>query len=250
MERRLAISQKRSHSKYDNFDTEPLPQQQPQHLNTFTYATGQSLTPKLRTHLDLIHSDRQPRSRSSSNDRGTRSNRRVYSHSETPVPQDIPPELPPTPSVGTLAVSAKRSSKRKLPTEAVQSEITQKKKKTKQTEVRTRVEYMGLDLPVSRPKKLNLAQAIQPHNSDNNNISNHFDVVGNNADLANSSSLSSSSCNVSVQGSEGGPSVLNGGEVSIVVPSWRTCSAKTNKVLDSDEMEVSRAPGGSCVCVI
>ena len=254
MERRLAISQKRSHSKFDNFDTEPPPQQQEQQQpNTFTCATSQGLAPKLRSHLDIINSDRQPRSRSSSNDRGTRTSRQAYSQSETPVSQDVQPSSEPqqTVNVGISASSAKRCSKRRTQNEVPPFENTAKKRKTKQGEIRTRVEYVGLDLPVSRTKKLNLMQQIQPLNSDSNNIPNHFDVVGNNADLANCSSLSSSSCNVSVQGSDGGRSVLNGSEEAIIVPSWRTCIVKTsNELLGSDEIEVRRETNGSCTCVI
>lgn len=244
MERRLSISQKRCHSRYDSYDSDP-PSQHQQHFGAFTDTAAQTLMSKLRTPSDLLlNSDRQPRSRSSSNDRRMRTSKRIFSRSGTPVPQDVPPESQSTATIVASANSGKRNSKRKLQNEVIQSESTPKKKKAKQTEIRTKVEYVGLDLPVPKVLK-ELANVIQPHNSDSNNrSSNHLDVVGNSMDLASSGSLSSSSCNVSVQGSEGGRSLLNGTEEVIAVPSWRTSIVKMNEVLDSDEIEVREVPGG------
>ena len=233
MERRLAIFQKRSASKSDSIDTDPSPQQS-QLLTTHISTSGHGLTPKLHPHSELTNTDKQSRSRSSSNDCTPRMNTRVHSQPATPVTLDVPP--PEQPQSSNIS---KRSTKRKSQAEAVETESTPKKRKVKQSEVRTRLRYVGLDLPVPRPKKFGAAQTIHPQASDNNEVLNHLDVVGNSADLTGSNSRASSSCNVSVQGSEVGTSMLNGSE-EVIVPSWRIASVPTTtENLDSDDNDVS-----------
>ena len=248
MERRLAISQRRAQSRYENSELDSTPprhlhQQQTQQTLNGAELTGQVATPKLRSQSDVVaSSDRQPRSRSSSNDRGTRSSRRISSHSGTPAPQDIPAELHPPPASNTPVppTSAKRSSKRKIPND-VKPENTPKKKKARQTELRTKVEYSSLNLPLYRPaKRMTLEYASQSSmSSEENNSSrlNHTDVGVAEGDPLGSQSVSS--CSASVQGSETGQSVANGVEEVIAVPSWRTCNNKTREAVDSEDIEVS-----------
>lgn len=136
MERRLAISQKHSRSKYTEIES-PQPGDTPQSDTSLT-----PYHPRLSRKDTLINSERQTHSRSSSIDASTRNRGRKSSHSSTPVPREE------RESSVTLGVT-KRPSKRKLSDSMIQETGSAKKlaKKPKHPrEMRTKVEYTGLEL--------------------------------------------------------------------------------------------------------
>ncbi len=225
MERRLAILQKNSRSKYDISESDS-----PQHLaannslenSTDTFGHTPS-TPRIRTHRDsLINSEKYSRSRSNSKDRAVRTGRasRVSSHAGTPTPQDVQ-ESP-------MNVSLKRNAKRKL-SENTSVETSSKKKKSKQAEVRTRLEYSRLDLPI--PYQTDEGAILTPTLYERS-LANHLEQHGgslrrNSNDTATSSTLSGSPGVVvgeAAAAAAGGKGIMNGNdhEDTIVVPSWRT----------------------------
>ena len=199
MERRLAILQKRS--KQDQPDTEPLQQ------NTEnTSLTETTAAPKIRTHRDsVVNSEKHFRNRSHSQDHVNRTGRssRVSSRSGTPVLQDVY-----EPSGGSS--SAKRNTKRKLSGDSGLEGVA-KKRRSRQNEMRTRVEYTGLDLPQQYDGCTGLDR-----------LTNHSGS-GSNAELANSVASSSvSGCS----GTDEKAAVMNGTlNTTILVPSWRTYTA-------------------------
>lgn len=220
MERRLAILQKRSHSKYDISESES-----PQHLATNTSfvvdhsgslldaAVATVSTPRARTHRDSVvrSSEKHFRSRSNSNDHISRTGRssRVSSHAGTPTPQD---DLP----IGFLG---KRNAKRKL-NNSVGLETTSKKKKTKQNEIQTTVEYTGLELPIPHlSRDWNEGGCVPPQVNDRF-FANHLGGGSRRSskDLPNSVPSPSASGHSGDDGKE----AVNGNEETIVVPLWRT----------------------------
>ena len=262
MERRLAISQKRAQSRYENSELDSV---HPLHSHYYNHqvhqntggveATDQPLVvAKLETQLEAAATpatsaiDRQPRSRSSSNDRGSRSRRRVSSNSGTPAPQDGLAESPAMVTGSLLAISnsapAKRSSKRRIPITDTPSKlevVTPKKKKAKQTEMRTKMEYTSLNLPLHKHSKRAIVLEYSTQNSTSSDYGtrNHGDGVCGERDPL--GSQSTSSCGTaSVHGSDAGHSLANGVEDSILVPSWRTRVSDTPERMDADDiMEVS-----------
>ena len=130
MERRLSIMQKRSKDK----EPPDVPNSLPPSTTRARPSRADSITA----------SEQRSQSRSSSIDRG-KSRSRPTSHSGTPVP-------PEDKDAGGSSAPAKRSHKRRLKLdldsaqEAAGSRKT-KKKTVERTEVRTALEYCGLDLP-------------------------------------------------------------------------------------------------------
>ena len=283
MERRLAISQKRLPSRYENSEVMYAPSQH--NLNA---GEGIDLSaPLVATHrphfqadiFAVASSEHQSRSRSSSNDPlgasgGTsRSRRRVQSNSGTPVPQEEPvesytPPVHPSQSATPLASSslntptpAKRSSKRKVINEStpnsIKSESASKKKKSKQTELRTKVEYLGLNLPMQRRSHRTKSLDFSTQTSVSSDVGSKLggtqgegiagvmegDALG---------SQSTSSCSASsVQGSEGGQNGV--GEDMIIVPSWKTVACRVEEEAGPGEensavTEVSQWVGFVCMC--
>ena len=135
MERRLAISQKHSRSKYTEIES-PQPGDTPQLDSSST-----PHHPRLSRKDSIINSERHTHSRSSSIEPASRISGRKSSHSTTPVPREE----------RESSVTGKRPSKRKL-SDALSQESSAKKpaKRTKQPrEMRTRLEYSGIELPLS-----------------------------------------------------------------------------------------------------
>ena len=230
MERRLAILQKNSRSKYDTSEYDS-----PQLLANNT-ALENSIettptTPRIRTHRDsLINSEKYSRSRSNSKDRVTvRSSRTSHlsSHAGTPVPNDA--------HDSPINVSLKRNAKRKL-SENVLVETSAKKKKSKQTEMRTRLEYSKLDLPVPpHPEEYAMATPTLYERS----LGNHMggSLRRNSNDTA--SSVTSSTVSGGV-GEAGGKGILNGNDHvnNILVPSWRTRIVKPRSEENPDDCDI------------
>lgn len=156
MERRLAILQKKSKHDVPEYDSPNQLENHSPFYDGMAPSASSLTTPRMRrTHRDsVLSSDRHPpRSRSNSNDRvvgrpGHSS--RLSSHSGTPVPQDVPQELGVAVGGigGSSSVLGKRAAaKRKLSDNlSVATETTSKRRRLKQAEVRTRVEYGGLNL--------------------------------------------------------------------------------------------------------
>ena len=233
MERRLAILQKNSRSKYDIVESDS-----PQHLaannsleNSMDAIGTTPNTPRIRTHRDsLINSEKHIRSRSNSKDRIARTGRssRISSHAGTPTPQDVQ-ESP-------MNVSLKRNAKRKL-SDNTGLESSSKKKKSKQTEMRTRLEYSKLDLPV--PYHVDEYAVVTPTLYEKS-LANHLGQQGrrNSNDTATSAALST----VSGSSGVGGKGIMNGNdhENTIMVPSWRTYVVKPGGEGDPMDCEVSQ----------
>jgi len=275
MERRLAISQKRFQSRYENSEVGGYTPSQ-QNLNAGEggeIPPGPSSRPHSQSYaFAMANSERPPRSRSSSNDQlgasgsSTRSRRRMPSNSGTPVPPEVPLEahtpLMQSPQLATpldssslgTPIPAKRSSKRKSVNETTPNnsitkpESASKKKKSKQTELRTRVEYLGLNLPLHKlPRRMKSADfSTQTSVSSDvgsklGGVQGEGGVAGGEGDALGSQSTSSCSAS-SVQGSETGQNGL--GEEMIIVPSWRTLAGQIKEEVGQGEenssgMEVS-----------
>lgn len=199
MERRLAILQKHR-SKHDMSDSEPLQQHAE---NTSLLNDTPTSTPRIRTHRDaVVNSEKYSRSRSNSHDRIGRTGRssRVSSQSGTPTPQDVHE------SGGS---STKRNAKRKL--DDVGVEVITKKRRPRQNDMRTRLEYTGLNLPL-------------PHQHCDGYIT--LDRLDKGESRRDSNDLVNSVASSSISGYSGmeDKAVLNGAENAILVPSWRTSS--------------------------
>ena len=216
MERRLAILQKHSRSKYEN--SEPESPQQSTSISSLVDSVGSRS--RVRSYRDsLINSDQHCRSRSNSNDRASRISRssRVSSHSGTPVPQDIQ-EL-----TGSGSGSGKRNTKRKLNESITAPVETPKRKKQKQNEIRTMLEYSGLDLLVPH----------LPKDASNDVFNNCDDFKNNTAELANSLR----GCD---HEGESGSGLLNGNDTTILVPSWKISTVKGGVPSVTSEYEVCK----------
>ena len=247
MERRLAISQRNSKaSRYDTGEFDPANNLSAnENSASLLDSVASSLTPRMRRHRDSVAgSDKHERSRSSSKDRVCKTGRssRVSSHSGTPIPAEL--------NESSLTAVGKRNAKRKL-SENLPVESSSRKKRPKQVEIRTRVEYEGLNLPPPRtPRDWGdggcLPCGERPTAAATS--TNHFvNSRQNSADLANSvpsPCMSSSGHSGEVSSSEGKAAVLNGTDATsatttILVPSWRTFVVKTNIELDPNIIEVS-----------
>lgn len=219
MERRLAILQKHSRSRYDTADSDSPHNLSAGENNALYDSVASSLTPRMRVHRDSVINS-ETRSRSNSNDHVSRTGRssRVSSHSSTPIPQDMPESA--------NSGSTKRNAKRKL-SENLTIETSSKKRRPKQAEVRTKIEYEGLNLTL--PPDLTDGYVVPCDG-------NHFGSSRrNSADLANSVASSS----VSGHSGDGEKAVLNGTDHTILVPSWRTQIVKPNADVDpSNDCEV------------
>ncbi len=234
MERRLAILKKHSRSKYDHSDSEYPHTQQVNTPSASSDPVGANSTPKIRSHRDsLLNSEQCPRSRSNSNDRGSRPSRssRVSSHSSTPVPQDSQDGSAVVGGMGT----GKRNQKRKSSDNSRTESSAKKKKSSKLNEIHTKLEYTGLGLPVSTHMGSDVRLFDKPclsHCTD--------DSSTNNAYTANSLVSSTTS---SISGhSENGRGLVNGttDTDNIVVPSWKTCLVKPpDTAVDPEGCEVS-----------
>lgn len=126
MERRLSVLQKHSRDRHS------VPEGESQSASSLTSSTHK---PRLSRAETIASSGQHTRSRSSSLEPG-RNRSRPSSHAGTPVPDEI-------------TNSARRPSKRRLKTEldgASDSKRT-KRKSLCPSEVRTSLEYHGLDLP-------------------------------------------------------------------------------------------------------
>ena len=224
MERRLAILQKHSRSKYDNSELDSP--QQPSLVNTSLDSIGSSSTPRIRAHQDsLVNSEQHPRSRSNSNDCGNRTGRssRIPSHSSTPVPHDVQETAV---SVGT----GKRNAKRKL-NDSIVSDTSSKKKRPKQNEIRTKLEYTGLNLLLPhQPRDFNDLQVLMTGSA---SLSNHCGDSSNNSDVVDSVSSPGASSHSDI-----GRGMVNGNDTIILVPSWKTAVMKANVTVEPSQCEV------------
>lgn len=183
-----------------------------------------SSTPRTRPHRgtyrdSVASAEKYSRSRSNSHDRVGRTSRSSrISNSGTPTPQD------PQESVGVGGGSAKRNAKRKL-SDNIGGEGL-KKKKVKQAEIHTRVQYTGLDLPV--PPLHDGCAMLAGCGS----FSNHDGSRRNSNELGSSVG--------SVCSGNGESAVLSNGTSSvntILVPSWRIFVIRAS-VDDDAECEV------------
>lgn len=214
MERRLAILQKQSRSKY-GFDAGDT-----QH-NSDTLAVSSndsSLSTPRQTRLprrdSLINSERHVRNRSSSVDYGSKRHRpRLCSRASTPTQDEK--------DVQPLSSSTKRSHKRKL-SDAGQNNVNAKKpvrQPRSPAELRTEIEYTGLGLYL--PKKKILLTNSNDIGNDEVHHQNSIDgpALTNNAKNDNGSDVGSSS-------------------VDIVVPTWRILPVKASLSGDLADCEV------------
>lgn len=225
MERRLAILQKNSRSKRDGFESEPL-----QHVDDEASPMDTTPTPTRmrRAHRDVVlaSSEKHSRSRSNSHDHVSRTGRssRVSSQSGTPAPQDTPES----------AGSAKRTSKRK-PSDNIALETASKRKRSKQTEIRTQYEYAGLNLPL--PHQHNDGYVLRPALDRLSNHTGGRGTRGNSNDLASSVASPSAS---GYSGSEDKGIVVNGVVDLILVPSWRASPRRASAGEEGEPCEVHR----------
>ena len=212
MERRLAILQKQSRSKF-GYDIDS-----PQTPENFTLPPNDSSSTPRQTRLprrdSLINSERLVRSRSSSVDCGSKRHRpRLSSRASTPVQDEKEAQ-------GT---SVKRSHKRKL-SDAGQNDLNAKKamKQPKSPlELRTDKEYTGLGLP--SPKRRNMANNNEELNDVSVNHQNSIDGPSLGASNGQSENGSASSATV-----------------EIVIPSWRVLPVKASLSGDLTDCEVRR----------
>lgn len=212
MERRLAILQKQSRSKF-GYDIDS-----PQTPENYTLPPNDSSSTPRQTRLprrdSLINSERLVRSRSSSVDCGSKRHRpRLSSRASTPVQDEKEAQ-------GT---SAKRSHKRKL-SDAGQNDLNAKKamKQPKSPlELRTDKEYTGLGLP--SPKRRNVANNSEEFNDISVDHQNSIDgpsISTTNGQTENCSGTSTS--------------------VEIVIPSWRVLPVKVSLSGDLTDCEVRK----------
>lgn len=197
-----------------------------------------SSTPRTRphrgTHRDSVASaEKYSRSRSNSHDRIGRTSRSSrISNSGTPTPQD------PLEYVG--GGSVKRNAKRKLSdniTLGGGETLTLKRKKIKQAEIRTRLQYTGLNLPVPPPHQDHGCGAVLAGCGGLGTFSNH---QHHDESRRNSSDLSGSvGSEYSGNGESGRMSNGTSVNTTIVVPSWRTFLVGVG-VDDAEECEVGR----------
>ena len=209
MERRLAILQKQSRSKY-GYDIDS-----PQTPENFALPPNDSSSTPRQTRLprrdSLINSERHVRSRSSSVDCGSKRHRpRLSSRATTPVQDEKEVQ----------STSAKRSHKRKL-SDAGQNDLNAKramKQPKSPVELRTDKEYTGLELPL--PKKRSLANSNDIVNDDGINHQNSIDGP----------SLGASND----QNENGGGST----SMEILIPSWKVLPVKASLSGDLTDCEV------------
>ena len=207
MERRLAILQRQSRSKY-GYDVDT-----PQTPDTLTVLPSDlSTTPRqgrLPRRDSLINSERHVRNRSSSVDLGSKRHRpRISSRASTPTNEEK--------EVQSLT-SVKRSHKRKL-SDAGQNDFNAKKpvKQPKSPkELRTDKDYTGLGLPL--PKKRNLT--------------NSNDVVN---DRSRQNSVDAPSLTNSTHNDTG----ASHGSVNILIPLWKVLPVKASLSGDLTDCEV------------
>ena len=216
MERRLAILQKQSRSKfgYDN--------DSPQTPENFAVPPNDSSSTPRQTRLprrdSLINSERFVRSRSSSVDCGSKRHRARLSSSRASTPVQDDKE--------TQATSVKRSHKRKL-SDAGQNDLNAKramKQPKSPLELRTDKEYTGLGLP--SPKRRNMANSNEDFNDVTMNHQNSIDGP---------SSLGASNGQSENSSGSGGSSVPS---VEIVIPSWRALPVQASLSGDLADCEV------------
>ena len=208
MERRLAILQRQSRSKYGYDMDSP---QTPENLTTAP-PIDPSSTPR-QTRLprrdSLVNSERHVRNRSSSVDYGSKRHRpRLSSRASTPTHDEKE----------VSCSSAKRSHKRKL-SDAGQNDYSAKKSMKEPVspmELRTDREYTGLGLPL--PKRKNLTN----NNDVVNDSINHQNSVGSPLTANDTQSVTSSSS----------------GTLDIVSPSWRVLPVKASLSGDLADCEV------------
>ena len=161
----------------------------------------------------MASAEKYSRSRSNSHDRVGRTSRSSrVSNSGTPTPQDPPDSV--------CGGSVKRNAKRKL-SDNIGGGETLKKKKVKQAETRTRLQYTGLNLPVP-PQHDNGCAVLTA-------FANHDESRRNSSDLGGS---------VGSVCSGNGERMSNGTAMdTILVPSWRTFMVRES-MDDATECEV------------
>ena len=213
MERRLAILQKQSRSKF-GYDIDS-----PQTPENFAIPPNDSSSTPRQTRLprrdSLINSERFVRSRSSSVDCGSKRHRQRLSSSRASTPVQDDKE--------TQGTSVKRSHKRKL-SDAGQNDLNAKramKQPKSPLELRTDKEYTGLGLP--SPKRRNVANSNEDFNDVTMNHQNSIDGP---------SSLGASNGQSENGSGSSAPSV------EIVIPSWRVLPVQASLSGDLTDCEV------------
>lgn len=212
MERRLAILQKQSRSKF-GYDIDS-----PQTPENFTLPPNDSSSTPRQTRLprrdSLINSERLVRSRSSSVDCGSKRHRpRLSSRASTPVQDEKE----------TQVTSVKRSHKRKL-SDAGQNDLNTKrtmKQPKSPLELRTDKEYTGLGLP--SPKRRNVTNSNEEFNDVTMNHQNSVDGASLGTTCSNGQSENGSSSSAAVE---------------IIIPSWKVLPVRASLSGDLTDCEV------------
>lgn len=205
MERRLAILQKQSRSKFGyDIDSSQTPENYTLQPNDSSSTPRQTRLPRRDS---LINSERHARNRSSSVDFGSKRHRpRLSSRATTPIQDEREGQ-------GT---SVKRSHKRKL-SDAGQNDLNAKramKQPASPIVLRTDKEYRGLGLP--SPKGRNLTYI--------NDLSNDVSINHQNSiDILSLSSTNGQSENTSLE---------------IAIPSWKVLPVKASLSGDLTDCEV------------